>query len=70
MCFFSLNVKQVDIKAAPSNEANAVTSIVFWDGPSHVVGEYVEPPDEDVVICRCCYADPIDEEVGDTKHFG
>ncbi len=53
----------MDIKAAPSKETNAVTSVVFWDGPSNVVGEY-EPEDRENWLtdsCSCCFVTPFNQ---------
>ena len=52
----------MDLKAAP-NTANAVTSIVFWDGPADVIGECdkQEPEDWQSNICSCCLKRPFNE---------
>ena len=59
ICHFFL---QLDIKAAPA-VAGAITSIVLWDGPPGVIGDFNEPIPEDWIatLCLCCFDDPIDE---------
>ncbi|XP_072033446.1 LOW QUALITY PROTEIN: uncharacterized protein [Amphiura filiformis] len=53
----------MDIKAAPANDANAVTGVVFWDGPSTVVGEFnlKNPREWQSDRCSCCFVRPFNE---------
>ncbi|XP_033105583.1 uncharacterized protein LOC117107873 isoform X2 [Anneissia japonica] len=44
---------KMDIKAAPQN-IPAITSVVFWDGPDGVVGDFIVPTVEEEP-CSCCY---------------
>ena len=51
---------KVDILAA-SEDMNAITSMVFWDGPKNTVGGHQEAVQEEwwKVDCACCYDDSV-----------
>ncbi|XP_033637723.1 uncharacterized protein LOC117298529 [Asterias rubens] len=51
---------EFDLLAA-SSDLHSVTSILFWDGPDRVVGEYDFGGAENWQegICQCCYATPF-----------
>ena len=53
---------QFDLMAA-SSDLHSVTSILFWDGPDRVVGEYDFGGAENWQegICQCCYAIPFNQ---------
>ena len=48
---------------AASPDLHSVTSILFWDGPDRVVGEYdfSGPDNWQEGICECCYAQPFNQ---------
>ncbi|XP_033637389.1 uncharacterized protein LOC117298318 isoform X2 [Asterias rubens] len=53
---------EFDLMAA-SSDLHSVTSILFWDGPDRVVGEYDFGGAENWQegICQCCYAIPFNQ---------
>ncbi|XP_038050728.1 uncharacterized protein LOC119723897 [Patiria miniata] len=53
---------EFDLKAA-SPDLHSVTSILFWDGPDGVIGEYDFGGRENWQegICQCCYIKPLNQ---------
>ncbi|XP_022102001.1 uncharacterized protein LOC110985344 [Acanthaster planci] len=53
---------EFDLKAA-SSELHSVTSILFWDGPDGVIGEFDFGGRENWQegICQCCYTQPLNQ---------
>ncbi|XP_071798137.1 uncharacterized protein [Asterias amurensis] len=51
---------EFDLLAA-SSDLHSITSILFWDGPDRVVGDFdfVEPENWQEGICECCYTQPF-----------
>ncbi len=53
---------EFDLLAA-SSDLHSITSILFWDGPDKVIGEYDFRGNENWQegICQCCYALPFNQ---------
>ena len=54
---------QISIKAAPSDDTNAITSVLLWDGNSDTFGEFEAevPTSLEEEVCSCCYDIPFNE---------
>lgn len=49
---------QVRLQAA-GQDGEAVTEILFWDGPEEGISTYKYQPEAEFVNCGCCYVEPI-----------
>lgn len=44
---------------AAGQDGEAVTEILFWDGPEEGIATYKYQQEAEFVSCDCCYVDPI-----------
>lgn len=58
MLSYLCNIFQFRLQAA-GQDGEAVTEILFWDGPEKGIATYKYQPEAEFVNCDCCFVDPV-----------
>lgn len=68
MLSYLCNIFQFRLQAA-GQDGEAVTEILFWDGPEKGIATYKYQPEAEFVNCDCCFVDPVPQvSVTGRKH--